>query len=539
MDVRWRKNPGLQAALVGAIAFLVIGLVLNLHRYYTFYASYDQGIFNQLFWNTIHGHWFQSSLSSNLSTNVVHAGEVPDVAYRRLGQHFTPALLLWMPLYALFPSPVTLTVLQMALLTAAGVVLYALAAHRLHPAIAAMIALSFYGANTVIGPALGNFHDLCQVPLLVFGLLLALEKQRWGWVGLLALLIPLVREDAGITLFGIGVFLLVRRWHPRVGLLFCVYSVGYMLALTNVVMPLFSDDVSRRFLIEMFGQYVEGDQASTFDVVRGMLSNPLRLIVELVSPVSKTLRYLLGHWLPLAFVPAIAPDAWLIALFPLLKILLADGDDVLSVTIRYSLSVLPGFFYGAILWWSRHPRMFSPIVQQVWAGCICLSLLLSVTSNPNRTLSFIIPDSIDPWVSVPLVEQWQHAAEIRQVLPLIPADASVSATMYVMPQLSSRREIVHFPRLNLRNDARAEVMVDYAIADLWQLYRYQPAFESDRTKLRLGVRLINRLLKQQTYGLIAIADGVVVLKRRATSSASALEQWQAFKVAIASANPEG
>ncbi|HEY9646430.1 MAG TPA: DUF2079 domain-containing protein, partial [Chroococcidiopsis sp.] len=175
MGVKWRKNPGLQAALIGAIAFLVIGLVLNLHRYYTFYASYDQGIFNQLFWNTIHGHWFQSSLSSNLSTNVVHAGEVPDVAYRRLGQHFTPALLLWVPLYALFPSPVTLTVLQMVLLTAAGVVLYALAAHRLHPAIAAMIALSFYGANTVIGPALGNFHDLCQVPLFVFGLLLSLE----------------------------------------------------------------------------------------------------------------------------------------------------------------------------------------------------------------------------------------------------------------------------------------------------------------------------------------------------------------------------
>ncbi len=127
----WQKNSSLKWVVGVAIAFFIICLSLTLHRYFSFYASYDQGIFNQVFWNGAQGRFFQSSLSSALSTNVVHQGEFPSVSYHRLGQHFTPALLLWLPLYALFPSPVTLSVLQVTLITAAGLVLYLLARQHL------------------------------------------------------------------------------------------------------------------------------------------------------------------------------------------------------------------------------------------------------------------------------------------------------------------------------------------------------------------------------------------------------------------------
>jgi len=81
-------------------------------------------IFNQVFWNNLHGRWFESS--SALSTNV-HNNSFPDVGYRRLGQHFTPALLLWLPIYALFPSPATLLAIQVTLIAAASLLLYVLA----------------------------------------------------------------------------------------------------------------------------------------------------------------------------------------------------------------------------------------------------------------------------------------------------------------------------------------------------------------------------------------------------------------------------
>ena len=140
------KNPSLKMLFVAAIAFFLLCLLLNLHRYYSFYASYDQGIFNQVYWNSMHGRFFQSSLSSALSTNVVHQGQVSEVYYHRLGQHFTPALLLWLPIYALFPSPVTLAVLQVTFVTAAGLVLYVLARQYLQPPLSVMISVSFYSA---------------------------------------------------------------------------------------------------------------------------------------------------------------------------------------------------------------------------------------------------------------------------------------------------------------------------------------------------------------------------------------------------------
>lgn len=532
MWLQLRKQPGLKLVLSVAIAFFVLCLIFTLHRYYTFYASFDQGIFNQVFWNNLHGRFFQSSLSSSLSTNVVHSGEVPEVYYHRLGQHFTPALLLWLPVYALFPSPATLTVLQVTLVTAAGLVLYALARHYLESPLAVLITASFYGAIAVAGPTLSNFHDICQMPLFVFGLLLAMEKRKWWLFWLLAILILGVREDSGIVLFSIGFYLVVSKRYPKVGLATCILSFGYMVALTNLIMPLFSEDISRRFMLERFGQYADGEEASTLEIIWGIASNPGRLLVELVSPFWGTVNYLLGHWLPLAFVPAVSPTAWLVAGFPLLKLFMAQGQSVLVITIRYALTVVPGLFYGAILWWSQHPKAFKPSFRRFWVVCICLSLLFTFTSNPNRTFSALIPDSIQPWVHVPLTRQWEHAAQIRPLLAQIPPDASVSATTYLVPHLSSRRAILRFPSLQLRNDAREVVNMDYLIADLWQLQQYQAAFKHDRRLLQDGVTTIERLFSNGEYGIIGYRDGVILLQRGVTSVPEATRAWLTFRQAL-------
>jgi uncharacterized membrane protein len=524
----------LRLVLSVAVIFFVLCLIFTLHRYYSFYASFDQGIFNQVFWNNLHGRFFQSSLSSSLSTNVVHAGEVPTVYYHRLGQHFTPALLLWLPIYALFPSPATLTVIQVTLITAAGLVLYVLARQYLEPPLAVMITTSYYAANAVIGPTLSNFHDICQIPLFVFGLLLAMEKRWWRLFWVLAVLILAVREDSGVGLFGVGIYMILSKRFPRAGLAVCTLSFGYMLVLTNLIMPLFSQDISQRFMMERFGQYADGDEASTMEIIWGMVSNPIRLLVELVTPVDRTLKYLLGQWLPLAFIPAVAPASWAIAGFPLLKLFLGKGDSVLAITIRYAMTVVPGLFYGTIIWWSQHPKAFKPSFRRFWVGCICLSLFFSFTSNPNRTFYFLIPDAVKPWVYVSLPQQWHHVGQFRSLLAQIPSDASVSASTYLVPHLSSRREILRLPKLELRNDTRKVIKVDYAIADLWQLQQYAPAFKSDGTALQEFVQLIDQLTANQEYGIIGFEDGVILLKKSATSKEEASSAWLDFRKEVGS-----
>jgi uncharacterized membrane protein len=535
-------KPEKKVVISWAIAFFICTLSLTLHRHFSFYSSYDQGIFNQVFWNGTHGNFFQSTLSSQLSTNVVHSGEVPYVAYHRLGQHFTPALLLWLPIYYLFPYPATLTVLQAVFVTAAGLVLYALARIYLEPAIATLITLSYYGANAILGPTLANFHDISQIPLFVFSLLLAMEKRWWWLFGILVICTLAVREDSGITLFGIGIYMLLSRRFPRIGLLVCSFSFLYMVALTNLIMPLFSDDIAKRFMLERFGQYADGNEASTIEIIINMLTRPGLLLGELFTPVWDTFKYLLGQWLPLAFIPAVAPAAWAIAIFPLLKLLLGKGESVLVISIRYAMSVTPGLFYGAILWWAGQgfgnfnkslqdckPRKLRPKFRRFWIFCICLSIFFTITSNPSRTLSFIIPDSIQPRVYVSAPKQWQHVPHIRALMAQIPADSSVSATTYIIPHLSGRREIIRLPGLEIKNDNQKIKQVDYIIADLWQMEQYQAAFGDDRDALQSISALINQLLEQNQYGIVDFADGVVLLHKEEISNKSALAAWQTYK----------
>ncbi len=531
--------------IVSAIAFFAIALILILHRHFTFYSSYDQGIFNQVFWNGIHGNFFQSSLSSQLSTNVVHNNEVPAVYYHRLGQHFTPALLLWLPIYALFPYPATLSVLQVLFVTSAGIVLYFLAREYVDNTVATFISISFYAGNAILAPTLANFHDISQIPLFVFTLLLGMEK-RWWWVfALFSVLILAVREDSGITLFGIGVYMVLSRRFPRIGLIVCTVSFSYLLILTNLIMPIFSEDISKRFMLERFGQYVDGDEASTLDVIWAMLTQPWLLLMELVTPLDRTLRYLLGHLLPFAFIPAVAPGAWFIAGFPLLKLLLGKGFSVLAITIRYAMGVVPGLCYGVILWWggqgvlrfnqpleTLEPRPLSRKFRRFWVFCICLTLLFTITSNPNRTLYFLIPDSIEPWVYVSLSEQWHHSENIYRLMAKIPDEASVTTTTYIIPHLSGRREIIRFPALDIRNDQREVERVEYVMADLWRLRRYQVAFDDDLRRLQTMTQRIEEITNSGEYGIIDFVEGVILLEKGANNDLESVNQWLTFRQEI-------
>lgn len=503
--------------MLAAILFALVTLGLQLWKSWVLLAGYDQGIFQQVAWNSLHGHWFESSLSSQLSTNVVHAGQLPFVGYERLGQHFTPTLLLWAPLLAVFGAA-ALPVLQVGLITAAGLVLHRLASSRVPARTANWLVYAYFAGNALIGPTLGNFSDLCQLPLAVFGLMLGLLERRRRLIWVAAVLMPLIREDTGVVLVAIGLWLLVRsrqRWCLALALI--AWGAGWAIVSTNVLMPLFSDDNSKRFMVENFGQYLGADPekgSSSLGVIGRVLSQPALLVQQLVDPPDKTLLYLLGHSLPFLFVPLISPDTWLLAGPSLLGLFLAQGaNDPLSITIRYTWLVVPGFALGTLFWWERRKQPSpGPRVRLAWAIALVISLLFTVTSNPNRSLSFVIPDSIQPWVYSSPLAQWRHGQAAREVLSSIPENASVSANTNLVPLLARREAAVRYPYSTRYIDRnQVERSVEWIAVDLDWLERYGIAFRGDWKALR---RIRQDLLEQlDSFKVQAISDGIVVLQR--------------------------
>jgi uncharacterized membrane protein len=524
------QKPGLVLAVSSAGIFFSICFLLTLHRYYSFNATYDQGIFNQLFWNSIQGRFFESSLSSGLSTNVVHSKEFPEVFYRHLGQHFNPIFFLFMPLYALFPSNETLIFIQIALVTAAGLVLYALARHHLQTMLAGMITISFYCASCVNGPTLANFHDISSAPLLLFSVLLAMEKGWWKLFWVFALLLLGVRQDVGIALFSIGCYMILSKRFPKMGIAVCIVSIAYILLVTQQIMPLFSADVSKRMTIERFGHFATSSEASSTEIILDIIKNPFRLIAEIFYNFPSKLGYLVVHWLPLALVPAISPASWLAAGFPLLYLFLQRSGSALVISIRYAMPVVPGIFYGAIIWWSTRQELFQKAkIQRLWKICLSLSLVISFLANPNGTFSFVLPDSLKPIVYISLLSQSHHINEFKSLLDKITPSATVAATTQLIPQLSSRRGIVRLPELQLKNDAKEIIKVDYAIADLWRLEKFQVAFKEDRLLLRNIVKLVEEVTAKNEYGIVNFADGVILLQKSAPSDQKAIAAWTQYR----------
>ena len=508
-------SPGLTRLLMVAGLFTVMGLGLQAWRSWVLLASYDQGIFQQVLWNSFHGHWFESTLSSQLSTNVIHAGELPSVDYERLGQHFTPTLLLWAPLLGLIGGA-AMPLVQVVLISAAGLVLHRLAQHLLPQRTANWIGYSYFAGTALIGPTLGNYTDLCQLPLAVFSLMLGLiERRRW-LVITAALWIPLIREDTGVVLAAIGLWLVVRhRRQWLLALALISWGIGWVVLCTTVLMPLFSDDNAKRFMVENFGQYLgDENRSSSLGVLERALGQPLLLLRELVTPPGQSLLYLLGHGLPFLFIPLLSLDTWLLAGPSLLGLFLAQGaNDPLSITIRYTLLVVPGFALGAVFWWQRRPATaLSRRRRLAWGGALTLSLLLALGSNPHRSLSMLIPDSVEPWVHSDPIRQWNHGAAARTALAVIPADGTIAANTPLVPLVAQREVVVRFPFSTAYLDRLGTAReVDWVAVDLDLLERYSVAFRSDWRQLRKSRRWLEQ--HRHSHSVQALQDGVVVMKR--------------------------
>jgi uncharacterized membrane protein len=73
-----------------------------------FYAGEDVGHFAQMLWATLQGHLFHTSLA--------RLGRFAYVAHNHLADHFSPILFALVPLYAVWPEPDVLLVLQSAAL---------------------------------------------------------------------------------------------------------------------------------------------------------------------------------------------------------------------------------------------------------------------------------------------------------------------------------------------------------------------------------------------------------------------------------------
>jgi uncharacterized membrane protein len=232
----------LTAGVAGGYSVFALGL------YHTFRTStYDLVIFDQAVRSYAH---FMPGISI---VKGVHNGFGPHFSV--LGDHWSPIIAALAPLYWIYGSPVTLLVAQAVLFALAIPPLWLFTRRALggggagiggrKAVVAAYLVSVAYALSWPIASALAfDFHEVAFAPVLTAVALERLQagRLRTALIALGALL--LVKEDMGVLVAGIGLYLAVSRprvvgWQRAVGLGLIGAGIAATAIATYVLIPAF------------------------------------------------------------------------------------------------------------------------------------------------------------------------------------------------------------------------------------------------------------------------------------------------------------
>jgi uncharacterized membrane protein len=454
--------------------------------------NFDLSINNNLMFRGLKGHF--------LSSPVVF----PDDPGRYLATHAKIGQYLFLPIYALFPRPETLLVIQAAFVGLAALPLYAFARRHVSEWLAAGVSLAYLAYFPMHS---ANFYEvkwLLPATFFVFATVWAADAERWVLCGLAFVPALIMREDMPIGLAVVGTFLLLSGYRPRAGLVMAVVSTAWFVVIRFVIM----DRAGTWWFPSMYkGLWAEGGHGFT-SVIETIVTNPVFVLSKIV--VQDKLIYLLHLFVPLAFLPARRWYLWA-AFIPgtILTLLTTDYGPTVTYSFEYVMYWTPYLFLATPLALAAirdsgdrgRPRMHAATVSMLLASAV-LSFNYGAFARRDDFKGgfFHVNFSYTP-------AERKRYDDLLKVIRLIPKDASVAATENVGPHVSSR-ESMYAMRYGPHH-------ADYILAG--------------RNELRLGDarKDLIKVLRDKKYGVLKRLDDFALLKRGYETSGNAqlLRDW--------------
>jgi len=395
---------------IGIALYAVVFSYITVTRHLTLQThALDLGYYVQLTWNLARGAGPWVSLPE------MHAW----------GDHFSPIMYLFVPVFWVAPGAVVLLVAQSVALGLGALPVFRIAARRLGDERPAAAFAVLYLLNTSLhGINVRDFHAAAlAIPLLLAAIYFAESGRPWPFAASV-LLTLMTREDAAIPVVGLGLWLMFskRRW--LWGVVTAAAALAVLLADTRWLMPYF-----RGAPYPHLGRYAHLGR-SVPEIVATVLLHPFRVLAGILT--GQRLIYLGLLFAPLAFLPLLAPDV-LLALAPaLLQNLLGQDKVLFDHRTQYQSFVLPFLFAAAIAGYDRLAiRRPGPWPKTVLVVAMMLSLALA-----SRTINNLSVER-----SWPKVEQRQA----WEVMAQVPEAAAVSAWDRYVAHVSLRPLVFVFP----------------------------------------------------------------------------------------------
>mgnify|MGYP006279315899 CR=1 FL=1 len=212
---------------------VVAGLVaVKVFEHYIFYSGYDTAIYSNLAWNIAHGKGYFSDV----------------LGRHHLGEHFSPVMFLFAPLYRLFPTAQVLMAAMgiavgatFALLIPLGRIIFGDLAPRRRTVLIWCLPAVFLLYRPVQAALLSQFHPSTLGMPLIAGVILCLHTRRNAGATVLTALLLTTKENAILAVFGLSIYslLVLRRGKPA--LILALTGAVAAPVVFGLVMPAFRD----------------------------------------------------------------------------------------------------------------------------------------------------------------------------------------------------------------------------------------------------------------------------------------------------------
>ncbi len=436
--------------------------------------------------------------------------------YRGSFDHFSPIMMLFVPLYWLWDSPAWLVLIQSAALAAAAPLLYRAAKRSFPQGGFPLLLTAMYLFNPYYSRlALYDFHAECLFPLFLFAAFVFYQCRRFGWFFLILALTPLIKEDFVIPLGAAGLWLLTQRGRRKWG----IAAIGMALFWTFFVLKIYYPYILR----------VEYWHYGRYELFAPSVAETIGNITQMIGQVlsRNTLGVALSLLIPFAFLPAVN---WRMALFfwlPTLGIQLISANYHQQLLFSHygaaMLAVTPiTALYGArVLRYLLHKKEFTPPQKR---GALAFAAILMLG---NHMLLCDLPlarfenytDRTElhyagGFLSLPfrpaywqeMERRKQHAAKFREIAERFPIreETTIISQNELAGHFYRTATVYDIPELGLGTSRPARA--DYFFLDGGN-YIGNCDFE--------GVSyMLNELLEDPEYQLFRYPDGILVFARK-------------------------
>jgi len=315
-----------RGAITLAILFLAASSFLMFRKHASFNTrTYDLARFDQAIWNTLHGRFLHSSI---LDMSI-------------LGNHFSPFLALLSPLFLIWDDVRVLFLVQTTSVAVTGLFLYKIVRAK-HVTLAPWFLLAFYLNPSVHETTLFEFRRVVlAMPFLAMALY-ALYTRRRGPMATGLGLALLCKEDVGLVVFMVGLYLILFERDWKWGVPIVLIGVAWVIGVSLWVIPLFAGPQSDPDIYPQLYYFdFLGDSYS--EIVTNLRRDPL-LLVRHVFELERA-GALLRAFLPLGLVlPFLAPSWALLCLPTMAYLLISNEPRLYRLETWHLATVLPVLF---------------------------------------------------------------------------------------------------------------------------------------------------------------------------------------------------